>query len=299
MVTRRYGADVQPDWWLIGFISAGPSCRARVSEVDHVLSRLDVSNGTPAAGSRPSITIVACKARLEGSRAPPWHRPLRCGVAVTPADDLPRMPLRGRPSKEDAALLRRRILATALTEFRQRGYAGSGIEGIARAAGVSRTTIYALYCDKPTLFTEMIRATIVTSDLSRWVDFDDRSPEIILREAFVALSRVYYREPNFEIIRLCIAEADRFPDLFEQVRSSLGTTLNGLRAYLTRLLDAGRLAITDVERAAILFNMLALGSLKPFFVSQKRLTQEDRDGHIELALHVFLHGCLAPRSAEP
>ncbi|WP_162527175.1 TetR/AcrR family transcriptional regulator [Sphingomonas solaris] len=194
-------------------------------------------------------------------------------------------------------MLRKRIIDAALTTFRQHGYAGASIDGVARAAGVSRTTVYALYCDKPTLFAETIDAKIVISDLSRWVAFDDRDPEIVLRETLIALNRTYYRQPNFEVLRLCIAEADRFPELFEQVCTLLGTALVGLTAYLERLHAAGRLTIHDPGRAAILFNMLALGSLKPFLISGERLSPDDRGGHLDLALHLMLHGCLGPPPA--
>ncbi|WP_197277324.1 TetR/AcrR family transcriptional regulator [Sphingomonas profundi] len=203
----------------------------------------------------------------------------------------PHSPSRGRPSKHDAKLLRQRIMAAALSEFRQRGFAGTSIDGIARVAAVSRTTIYALYSDKSTLFTEMIRGTIRIADIAGRVAFDDRPPALVLREAMTVLNGAYYREPNLEIVRLCIAEADRFPDLFEQVRDMLAHALTGLIHYFARMHAAGSMTTADSPRAALLFNMLALGSLKPFFVHQQRLTQDEIDGHIDLALDLFLRGC--------
>ncbi len=198
---------------------------------------------------------------------------------------------RGRPSKQDAQLLRKRIQATALEEFRRRGFAGTSIDGIARAASASRTTIYALYADKQTLFTEIVKATITGNDIAGVVAFDDREPAVVLREAMQVLNRIYYRQPNLEIIRLCIAEADRFPDLFEQVLSILARTLTGLVGYFERMRSTGSMIVEDSARAALLFNMLALGSLKPFFIHQDRLSHEDTCGHLDLALQLFLRGC--------
>jgi TetR/AcrR family transcriptional repressor of mexJK operon len=217
---------------------------------------------------------------------------------MTPSSDEPaRSTIRGRPSKREAMLLRTRVQEAALQEFRHRGYAGASIDGIARAAAVSRTTIYALYTDKATLFAEMIKGTVTATDIAGRVAFDDRPPRIILREALAVLNRAYYRHPNLEIIRLCIAEADRFPALFEEVRDILAATLDGLITYLERLHREGVVAVDNARRAALIFNMLSLGSLKPFFVHQDRLSSDDIDGHLDLALEIFLDGCLCPSSS--
>jgi TetR/AcrR family transcriptional repressor of mexJK operon len=196
-------------------------------------------------------------------------------------------------------LLRERIQVAALQEFRLRGYAGASIDGIARVAAVSRTTIYSLYTDKETLFTEMIKTVVTTSDIARRVAFDDRPPRIVLREAIAALNHAYYRQPNLEIIRLCIAEADRFPALFEEVRDILATRLNGLIAYFERLHRDRIMEVGNARRAALIFNMLALGSLKPFFVNQERLTSDEIKGHLDLALEIFLGGCFPRPPAAP
>lgn len=195
--------------------------------------------------------------------------------------------------------LRGRIQSAALQEFRQHGYAGASIDGIARAAAVSRTTIYALFTDKATLFTEMIKMTVTVTDIAGRVSFDDRPPRIVLREALLVLNRAYYRHPNLEVMRLCIAEADRFPALFEEVRDILATTLTGLAAYFERLRAEGRMLVSSASRAALIFNMLSLGSLKPFFVHQERLTSDEIDGHIDLALEIFLNGCFLREAAVP
>ena len=213
--------------------------------------------------------------------------------------DLSKSAARGRPSKHEAMLLRERIQAAALSEFRQRGFAGTSIDGVARAAAVSRTTIYALYTDKATLFTEMIKASITITDIAGRVAFDDRPPRIVLREALGVLNRAYYREPNLEIMRLCIAEADRFPALFEEVRNLLAKTLTGLIAYFERMHRAGIMVVADAGRAALIFNMLSLGSLKPFFVHQERLSRDEIDGHLDLALDIFLGGCFTTAPAAP
>ena len=211
---------------------------------------------------------------------------------MKPPCKLPLRPApRGRPSKTDALLLRARIQATARKEFREHGYAATSIDAIARAAAVSRTTIYALYSDKRTLFNDMIQVTVRPPELFEDIVRDDRPPEVVLREAMVALNAAYYRASNIEIIRLCIAEVDRFPDLIEDVRERLALSLKHLCAYLVRLRAEGRIAVDDCWNATLLFNMLALGSLKPLLKQQDRMTEDEATSHIEMALGIFLRGC--------
>ena len=215
---------------------------------------------------------------------------------TAPGKDTPYTPARGRPSKKDAVLLRERIQQTALREFRNNGYAGTSIDGIARAAGVSRTTIYTLYGDKETLFRGMVHAATSFTDIANHVVFDDRDPAIILREALIVLNNAYFRVPTLEIFRLFIAESDRFPALFEDARDVLLSSLAGLVAYFERLHEAGAMIVGDAKRAALIFNMLSLGSLKPLMVSRDILTPDDQFGHLDLVLETFLRGFLGDRA---
>lgn len=52
------------------------------------------------------------------------------------------------------------ILAAALEEFSRRGYRGATMEGIARAAGVTKGTIYLYFAGKQALFIATLRAQV-------------------------------------------------------------------------------------------------------------------------------------------
>src|SRR5262245_26098644 len=49
------------------------------------------------------------------------------------------------------------ILAAALKEFSERGFAATRLDDVARRAGVAKGTIYLHFADKETLFQELIR----------------------------------------------------------------------------------------------------------------------------------------------
>lgn len=54
----------------------------------------------------------------------------------------------------------RQILAAALEEFSEYGYRGATMEGIARAAGVTKGTVYLYFAGKESLFIETMRAQV-------------------------------------------------------------------------------------------------------------------------------------------
>lgn len=76
-------------------------------------------------------------------------------------DDVkPRRAYRSIKRAEQAAQTRRDILATAGALFRERGYAGVSMPGIAREAGVAVETIYRAFGSKAGLFSAVIDAAV-------------------------------------------------------------------------------------------------------------------------------------------
>ena len=55
---------------------------------------------------------------------------------------------------------REAILAAALDEFSERGFAAARLDDVARRAGVAKGTIYLYFRDKESLFQELIRAML-------------------------------------------------------------------------------------------------------------------------------------------
>ncbi|MGZ4457397.1 MAG: TetR/AcrR family transcriptional regulator [Nocardioides sp.] len=60
---------------------------------------------------------------------------------------------RGRPRKEGAEA---RILEAALEEYAERGWSGFTMDGVARRAGVGKSTVYLRWRDKDSLLTEAV-----------------------------------------------------------------------------------------------------------------------------------------------
>ena len=63
---------------------------------------------------------------------------------------------RGRPTQAEAKQLDLAVREAAVATFVEMGYAGASMEAIARAAGITKRSLYARYPDKRAVFADVI-----------------------------------------------------------------------------------------------------------------------------------------------
>jgi AcrR family transcriptional regulator len=124
----------------------------------------------------------------------------------------------GRPPKERAGAVEERILEAARKVFLERGFEGASIEEIAEAARSGKPTIYARFANKRALFTAVVRRDVV----SRLEQFETDMPtgataKERLVTAGVAMLDWTLSSGRMGMIRLAVAEVQRFPDLASTV----------------------------------------------------------------------------------
>ena len=127
----------------------------------------------------------------------------------------------GRPPKELAGEVEKRILDAARNIFLQRGFEGASIDEIAKAARAGKPTIYARFPDKRALFTVVMREMVARieqfkSDLLPTVG----SMEERLVGAGLAVLGWVLDSDRAGLMRLAIAEVHRFPDLASSISRS-------------------------------------------------------------------------------
>lgn len=135
---------------------------------------------------------------------------------------------RGRPRDPETD---EKILRCALDQLAEDGYAGMSIDGVARAAGVSKATIYRRFADKSDLAT----AAVVSShpDVPSMFEGDTRSRLI----GFVEMTRRKMIDNSGIIVTWQIlSEAQRNPELVELHRTR---TIGPRLAVLTGILEDG------------------------------------------------------------
>jgi AcrR family transcriptional regulator len=127
----------------------------------------------------------------------------------------------GRPPKELAGEVEKRILDASRKVFLERGFEGASIDEIAAVARSGKPTIYARFRDKRALFTAVVTRDIV----ARIEQFKGDVPAVgsieeRLAGAGLALLRWALDSDRVGLSRLAIAEVHRFPDLASSVSRS-------------------------------------------------------------------------------
>jgi AcrR family transcriptional regulator len=170
--------------------------------------------------------------------------------------------------EEDSAK-RRQILDGARKVFMDLGFDGASMGVIARAAGVSKGTLYVYFADKNRLFEAIVEQENLEQGKVAF-NFDPaRDVETTLKDFGAAYIQLICRPGGGSAIRTVMAIAERMPDVgrryYEHV---LENTINRLSGYLDVRVAAGDLAIEDCHLAASQFMQMCQASLFLPFIFQ-------------------------------
>jgi AcrR family transcriptional regulator len=147
---------------------------------------------------------------------------------------------------------RRQILDGARQVFLSRGFDGASMGDIAKAAGVSKGTLYVYFDSKEKLFEALtIEEKECLAEVVFRLDADDPDVRAVLTRLGHSYLGILGRPEHVSSIRMVIGTAEKFPR-FGQMFYEAGPQ-NGiarLKAYLDRQVAAGRLSIDDTRLAA-------------------------------------------------
>ncbi|MBA4161489.1 MAG: TetR family transcriptional regulator [Novosphingobium sp.] len=106
------------------------------------------------------------------------------------------------------------ILRAARDVFNARGFAGTRMDDIARASGISKAALYLQFDGKEALFQALVAELIETMlPHAAPADFGDMPAEVILRQ-FIAFMAARLTEPGMAFVpRVIIGEGANFPEL--------------------------------------------------------------------------------------
>lgn len=164
-------------------------------------------------------------------------------------------PGHGRPSRAAA------VLRAAREIFFEHGFAAATTDMIQRAAGVSKSTLYAHFPNKEGIFAAVITAECNASVLQvRSLRTPDASIDQRLMAVALAYLDIVLRPDGLALYRIVIAEAPRTPDLARCFYEAGPAAINH---YLEELLAAasasGEISLEPVsvgKAAAMLSNMI-------------------------------------------
>jgi AcrR family transcriptional regulator len=160
------------------------------------------------------------------------------------------------------------VLEGARTVFLTHGFEGASVDDIARVAGVSKATLYSYFPDKRLLFMEVARLECARQGEESIKHIDlSASPREVLSGAARHMLGFMLSEFGQRVFRICVAEADRFPDLGRQFYESGPMMVRErLKSYMADAAARGELRVTDFDLAADQFAELCKADLFPRWV---------------------------------
>jgi AcrR family transcriptional regulator len=184
------------------------------------------------------------------------------------------------------------ILEAAERVFVSSGYGAASMEEIARAAGMSKKTVYALYPDKRHLFGALISDA---GEFLKSATISTQNPAQIiaeLRRRLLEMAAFALSPRQVEITRLVISEAHHWPELAEEFHAR-GVT-RGV-SFIAECLDHLRnadpgIAIQDVQQTAVALCGAAIGDFHFRVLLEKGLTypRDQLLAQVDIALRIVL-----------
>jgi len=213
---------------------------------------------------------------------------------VSGMNDVPSStPRRGRPKSLSDAYQQDRALGALRRVLAERGYAGTTMDMVATAAGLSKKTLYALFDSKERLFGALVdrhRASIL--DLPRQPSDQPLAAEL------AAIFRLDADPADVDerqaVMHLMLAEARRHAELASVLSTHGPLTAEALLAdWLSREQERGRIAAADPRDLASILLGLVFGVLVPRPLAPAPMDVSVRRRMARLAIDVFLDGARA------
>jgi AcrR family transcriptional regulator len=191
----------------------------------------------------------------------------------------------------DGNAKRRQIMDGARQVFLSAGFDGASMNDIARAAGVSKGTLYAYFDSKEDLFEAIIRGEYAQSAERLCVFRREGDARDMLRDFGVRLISKMSEPATRSLARVVIAAAEKFPNVgraFYEAGPLYGATR--LAAELENLEKSGALKVPDPERAAWQFVDLCQSYVykRLIFGVVEQISREEIEASVEAGVDVFM-----------
>src|ERR1700710_1114302 len=200
-------------------------------------------------------------------------------------------PITLHPAADEDSSKRRQILDGARRVFMDLGFDGASMGEIARAAGVSKGTLYVYFADKNRLF----EAIVEEESLEQGKVVFNLDPARDVRTTLMDFGQAYIQllcRPGVgSATRTVMAIAERMPEVGRRFYENVvALTIRRLAAYLDARVTAGDLEIEDCELAATQFMQMCQATLfQPFIFQAAPAPSAARIAHVvKSATRIFL-----------
>lgn len=183
------------------------------------------------------------------------------------------------------------ILDGARRMFLSRGFEGASMQDVARAAGVSKGTLYVYFDSKEAMFEALVLTECGRlQETVRRIGSGTGPVEEELRAIALQMVTTVMQPEVLAAMRMMIGAGEKFPDLARKIHEagparSVGT----LAEYLQRRAAQGDLDLQDCPDAASLFlDMLLAGLQRRALLMMPPLTEEQTRDHVHRRVGRFL-----------
>jgi TetR/AcrR family transcriptional repressor of mexJK operon len=198
--------------------------------------------------------------------------------------------------RQDIESPKRQLVLDAAGElFMAQGYGAVSMDAVARAAGVSKATLYAHFSSKDRLFATIIGEACQTRvSPSEMLPADATDPQAALTAFGGRLLRFFLEKRVLAIYRVVTAESVRFPELGQAFYESGPAAVHQVFSeWLAEQTAAGRLQVPDPAVASEQF--IGMLRTRPFLRASLGMTpptEAEVDQVVAAAVNTFLkaHG---------
>ncbi|MDA3919759.1 MAG: TetR/AcrR family transcriptional regulator [Salinisphaera sp.] len=183
------------------------------------------------------------------------------------------------------------VLDAAKRLFIEHGFGATSMDAIARAAGVSKATVYAHHDSKQALFAATARRECrrVVGEMA----IADGAQHLDLETALTRIGRSFIKailsEETMALLRMVIAEVARFPEIGHIFYTSAPRqTQIDVTRYLQRARERGLIQAADCELAAIQFLGMLRGDALIAGLLGEHPSQRDNERVITAAVSTFV-----------
>lgn len=199
----------------------------------------------------------------------------------------------GRLSAEETAKLEDRLLDAALEVFLDQGFARATIDGIAKAAGATRKTIYARYEDKEAIFSAVIARvidTLIAEPRLTGARADDPRKRLI-QMAWDLVGFVSAPQ-TAGLNRLVFSEGHQTPEMMPLLNMLYDREIASVQEELTALRDQGALPkLPEPRLAAVIFIEMMSSTARMRGMLAGTMPRKQIETYLETAVDLFMAGC--------
>lgn len=184
------------------------------------------------------------------------------------------------------------VLQGARQVFLAEGFNATNMDHVAKASGVSKATLYSYFPDKESLFTVIVQTECALQAEHAMQTIEQcAAPAEVLASAGHHLLGFMTSEFGQRMFRICVIEAERFPELGQAFyKSGPLVVRQKLSEYFEAAIERGELRMPDVTLAADQFSELCKADVFPkiLFGVQTEFSSAELDRIVQGAVATFL-----------